>query len=294
MENEKRRKRVEAAEKTAEGRGLLRAGKYEEAIRLFDEAIAIDPDFARPRGYREEAQRKLSGEAKGVPPEAQVMKSEEAAVPVKLTIEYPERLSRLLLFFKWLLVIPPAIVAGFWGIAAFVVVTIGFFAILFVGRFPRGLFDFVVGYNRFVWRVYAYFPYLLVDHWWPDEYHPLGYEVEYAERLSRGVALVKLLALVLGAILSLINVATTVIFVFAIPAWFIILFTGRYPRGMYNVVVMLFQWVARVTSWQYLLRDEWSLFGTTRTVKIWVLVGVIGSVVLGVLNYVVTFAGSPY
>ena len=63
--------------------------------------------------------------------------AEEAAVPVKLTIPYPERLSRLLLFFKWLFVIPLGIIIAFWSIAAGIALIIAFFAILFVGQFPR-------------------------------------------------------------------------------------------------------------------------------------------------------------
>lgn len=210
--------------------------------------------------------------------------AEEAAVPVRLTIPYPERLSRLLLFFKWLFVIPLWIAAGLWGIAAGIVLVIAFFTILFVGRFPRGLFDFVVDWYRFVLRVTAYFPYLLVDKWSPEEDHPLQFEVEYPERLSRGILLLKFLALISSVVVNLATVAMYIIIIFAIPAWFIILFTGRYPREMYKVAVMLFQWEARIYSWQYLLRDEWSLFGTTRAVKIWVLVGVIGLLVLSILQ----------
>ncbi len=210
----------------------------------------------------------------------------EAAVPVKLTIPYPERLSRLLLFVKWLFVIPLWIVAAILSIGVAIVSFIAFFAILFVGRYPRGLFDFVVYVYRFVLSITAYFPYLLVDQWWPDENHPLQYEVEYPERLSRGILFLKLLSGLLGVVGGLVSVASLVIFVFAIPAWFIILFTGRYPRGMYDVAVRLYQWLARVDSWQYLLRDEWSLFGTTGTVKVWVIIGIIVFTILGILQWV--------
>ncbi len=210
--------------------------------------------------------------------------TEEAAVPVRLTVAYPERLSRLLIFVKWLFVIPLWIVAGLWGIAAFIVEVIAFFAILFVGRFPRGLFDFIVDWLRFVYRVSAYFPCLLVDKWSPEEDHPLQFEVEYPERLSRGILLLKLLSGLFGVVGSLAVMAIYIIIILAIPAWFIILFTARYPRGIYNVAVMLFQWSARVYCWQCLIRDDWSLFGTTRTVRIWVVVGVIGYVLLSILQ----------
>lgn len=227
-----------------------------------------------------------------------IISAEEAAVPVKLTIPYPERLSRILLFFKWLFVIPLMIIIVFWSIAAEIVLVIAFFAILFVGRFPRGLFDFVAHWFRFIFRVTSYFPYLLVDEWWPEEDHPLQFEVDYPERLSRGILLLKFLLLVLGVVVNLAGVVSCIIILFAIPAWFIILFTGRYPKGMYKMAVMLFQWEARVYSWQYLLRDEWSLFGTTSTVKILVLVGVIAFVLLfflQILSYVIMiFTGSYY
>ena len=82
------------------------------------------------------------------------------ASPVKFTIEYPEKLSRGILllktFFGWLYVlIPHGIALAFYGIAAFFVMIIAWFAILFTGKFPRGMFDFVVGYYRWNNRVNA-------------------------------------------------------------------------------------------------------------------------------------------
>lgn len=219
---------------------------------------------------------------------ASAISPEEAALPVQLTIDYPERLSRLLLFFKWLFVLPVAFLAGIYSIGAAIASIIALFAILFVGRYPRGLFDFIVGYYRFVLRMTAYFPYLLVDHWWPDESHPLQYEVEYPEKLSRSFLIIKLLAGWLAIVSDMVGLVSLVIFVFAIPAWFIILFTGRYPRGMYNIAVMLYQWTARIDSWQLLLRDEWSLFGTTQRVQMLVWIGIAVSVVWTLYDW---FAG---
>ena len=209
----------------------------------------------------------------------------EASLPIQLTIDYPEKLSRWLLFFKWLFVIIPAIIIFFWGIAVAAVLVIVFLAVLFIGRFPRGLFDFVVEWYRHYLRVSAYFPYLLVDTWWPgDDHHPLQFEVEYPEKLSRGIVILKLISAISEIVGCLVICVSSVIFLFAIPAWFIILFTGKYPRGMYNVAVMLYQWVARVDSWQILLRDEWSLFGTTRTVKVLVIIGVIVALIVFALQ----------
>ncbi len=81
--------------------------------------------------------------------------------PVKFTIDYPEKLSRLTLllktFFGWLYVlIPHGIILCLYGIALIFTTIIAWFAILFTGKYPRGLFDFAVGYQRWSNRVNAY------------------------------------------------------------------------------------------------------------------------------------------
>ena len=91
--------------------------------------------------------------------------------PVTFNIEYPEKLSRALLILKvlfgWLYVgIPHGIMLFFYGIAAYVVLIISFFAILFTGKYPRGMFDFIVGYQRWTNNVNAYI-YLMRDEYPP-------------------------------------------------------------------------------------------------------------------------------
>ena len=97
------------------------------------------------------------------------------AYPVTLTVEYPERLSRgwvlLKVFFGWLYVgIPHGIILGLYGIAVSIVTFIAFWAILFTGKFPKGMFDFVVGYMRWSLNVSAYMGLLR------DEYPPFSGE----------------------------------------------------------------------------------------------------------------------
>ena len=87
--------------------------------------------------------------------------------PVTLDVEYREDLSRWMIFVKWLLAIPHFIVLAFLGIVAYVLVFIAFFAILFTGRYPRGLFDFVVGTARWAVRVNAYAVWLMTDRYPP-------------------------------------------------------------------------------------------------------------------------------
>ena len=78
--------------------------------------------------------------------------------PVRFNIDYPPdgQIARWRPFFAWVPVIPQLFIAYFAGLAAYVCVVIGFFAILFTKQFPRGLFDFVVNAIRFQTRANAY------------------------------------------------------------------------------------------------------------------------------------------
>ena len=99
--------------------------------------------------------------------------------PTSLSIEYPEKLSRglalLKFFLGWAYVgIPHGIVLWLYGIAVGVVTLIAFLIILFTGKYPKGMFDFVVGYYRWSWRVNAYVSFLR------DEYPPFSGSSEIA------------------------------------------------------------------------------------------------------------------
>jgi len=92
---------------------------------------------------------------------------EPGQYPVTYELDQPEELSRWLIFVKWLLIIPHLIVLLFVWLAATVVVFIAFFAILFTGRYPRGMFDFLVGAMRWSLRVNAYGQWLQTDRYPP-------------------------------------------------------------------------------------------------------------------------------
>jgi hypothetical protein len=93
---------------------------------------------------------------------------------VRLQVNYPNaetELARGMPLVKWFLAIPHYVLLLFLGIAAFVCVVIAWFAILFTGRYPRSLFDFVVGVQRWALRVVAY-AFILVT----DRYPPFSLE----------------------------------------------------------------------------------------------------------------------
>jgi len=122
---------------------ILFTGRYPKA--LFDLAVVYFRWSARATAYLALLRDEYPPFGGGSP-----------EYPVRVEIEYPEKLSRLLIFVKWLLAIPHIIILGLLGLVGFVVYVIAWFAILFTGRFPRSMFDFLVGIGRWYLRVYAY------------------------------------------------------------------------------------------------------------------------------------------
>ena len=208
------------------------------------------------------------------------------AYPATVTGALDDGLSPVLWLIKWFLAIPHCIVLAFlW--AAFVILTFfAWIAILFTGRYPKGIFDFNVGVMRWTWRVGFYtYSALATDRYPPftlrDVDYPARFDVAYPERLSRGLALVKwwLLAIPHYIIVGLFtsglwawtmgdNVADNavtktgggLISILAIIAAFILLFTGRYPRGLFDLLMGLNRWVLRVGTYAALMHDDYPPF----------------------------------
>lgn len=210
----------------------------------------------------------------------------EGPYPLVLTGAAEPESGRWLWLVKWLLIIPHVIVLAFL-LAAFVLLTIvAFFAILFTGRYPRSIFDFNVGVMRWGWRV-AYYSYSVLG---TDSYPPFTLEevadypahlhVEYPEELSRGLVLVKwwLLAiphyLIVGVLTSGLVWWTTelgesdaaaragggLIGVLVFVAALVLAVTGRYPGGLYDLIMGLNRWVYRVWAYAGLMTDEYPPF----------------------------------
>ena len=181
--------------------------------------------------------------------------------PLRYDVEYPEELSRWLIFVKWLLAFPHFIILYLLGIASSVVGFIAFFAILFTKRYPQGLFDFVVNVNRWGANVGAYTG-LFRDEYPPFSWEPgqyaVTYEVDYPEELNRWLPLIKWL-LAIPHVIVLLLLFIAIYFVYII-AFFAILFTKRFPRGLFDFTVGVHRWNYRVSAYTALLRDEYPPF----------------------------------
>jgi Domain of unknown function (DUF4389) len=183
--------------------------------------------------------------------------------PVRLEIDYPDRLSRLLIFVKWLLAIPHIIALYVLGIIAWFVLLISFFAVLFTRRYPESLFNYLVGFERWRARLGAYLllqtdrypPFTLAD----DPAYPVRLAVDYP---AAGIARWRPIVNWLLAIPALIGAAVIGIVAYfaSIIAWFAILFTGSYPQGLFNVVTIGFRWSARCTIFIYWMTEAYPPF----------------------------------
>jgi hypothetical protein len=178
--------------------------------------------------------------------------------PVGFDVEYPGRLSRWRIFVKWLLAIPHLIIVYLLLAVAGVLQFIAFFAILFTKKWPRGLFDFTVQIYRWSFNTTAYAILLLRDEYPPfsgdaGEY-PLVLEVEYREDLSRWQIFVKWLLVIPHLII--LTVLFIGVFFAVIIAFFAILFTGRYPRGIFEFVVGTMRWMIRVQAYSHWLMTD--------------------------------------
>lgn len=207
-----------------------------------------------------------------------------AVSPVRLEGTLDAAISPGLWLIKWLLLIPHLVCLAFLWFMFYLLTIVAFFAILITGRYPRPVFDLNLGVLRWSWRVgfYGYSalgtdrypPFTLGEA--PD--YPARLDVEYPETLSRGLVLVKwwllaiphyaVLALFLGtgtygsrwAGLGVFSFGTGLVLLLAVFAGVAVLFTRRYPPGIFDFLLGMDRWVTRVVVYVSLMTDVYPPF----------------------------------
>jgi len=216
------------------------------------------------------------------------MTANRTPYPVRVDASMEPSASRGLWLVKWLLLVPHFVVLFFLWMAFLVVSVVAFFAILITARYPRPLFEFNVGVLRWSWRVnyYGYGalgtdrypPFTLAEV--PD--YPAHLDVAYPERLSRGLVLVKwwllaipqyiVVSILVGGGLYLGSRSMTdngwnggvefggLVGLLVLIAGIVLLFTARYPKPLYDLVLGMDRWSLRVAAYAGLMTDVYPPF----------------------------------
>ncbi|MDE2791002.1 MAG: DUF4389 domain-containing protein [Paracoccaceae bacterium] len=201
--------------------------------------------------------------------------SDTDTYPVRLTIDYPEKMDRVTTLVRLITVLPILVILGLasgWvatdsggqNLVGLLYIAVALM-IVFCQRYPRWWFDFIRELARFTGRVFCYL--LLLTDRYPSTVDEQSYhlEIDYPDvksDLNRWMPLIKwLLALPHYVILVFLGVATIIV---TIVAWFAILITGSYPRPLFDFTVGVFRWSARVMGYAFwLVTDQYPPFRMT-------------------------------
>jgi Domain of unknown function (DUF4389) len=185
------------------------------------------------------------------------------AYPVQVDARRQDEYHRFLPLVKWLLAFPHYIVLFFLVIGVFFAKIIAFFAVLFTGRYPRGIFDFVLGVLRWSWRVTAYV-YLLRDEYPPfslddDPSYPAALEIEYPEDgIDNWRPLVQWLLIIPYAIVA--GLLASLAGIVALIGVFVILFTKELPDGMFKLILIPYRWQFRSSAYMLFMVKRYPPF----------------------------------
>jgi len=187
------------------------------------------------------------------------MDAAAAVYPVTLEVDYPERQSRWKTLLRLFLAIPVLVFAALLLIASYAIAIATWIAIVVRGRIPGWMFDFQV--KLMDWQVRAFSYTLLLTDTYPafEGPYPARFDAEYPKRLSRWKVLIwkYITAVPHSIVLEFLWIGA---FLAVIAAWFWILFTGRFPKGLHGYIVGVGRWQLRVQAYMLSLTDEFPPF----------------------------------
>ena len=188
--------------------------------------------------------------------------------PVTFEADYIQGRSRLTAFFRLILAIPLAIWLYLYSLIAWVAVLIAWFAIVIMGRYPEGLYGFVASFTRFLSRFTAYVALL------SDPYPPFGgshdpaypVRMQFAGPLERYSRLKTFFRIILAIPIAILRyVMNLLLEVGAVAAWFVIVITGKMPRGLFDLMVLANSYIARSDAYLFLLTETYPPFQDQQT-----------------------------
>ena len=176
--------------------------------------------------------------------------------PVRLNIPYPESLSRWKIFLKGFMVVPNVIVLCFVLLGFSITTFLAWWAVLFTGKYPKGLFAFGESTLRWTMNVQAYM-WLLRDEYPPFSgaagKYPVEFSIQYPDRMSRILMLFKWLTVIPSVLVF--DIFGLVGDIGLLVAWWAILITGNMPRGIHSFLTGLLRMSGRIIAYSALLTD---------------------------------------
>ena len=184
--------------------------------------------------------------------------------PVELIGEYDEKVNRLLWLIKWILLIPHFIVLWLFSLPTILTTPVSWLAVVILGRYPTFLWTYHSGLLRWNWRV-NFYSYGAGN---TDQYPPFslqsrdGYpadlEIEFPETISRVTAFFRWILIIPHWIIA--GVLAEIVGILVFVALVILLVTGRYPEGVFHIIMGINRWIYRVHAYGWLLVDEYPPF----------------------------------
>lgn len=177
--------------------------------------------------------------------------------------DHQEQRSRLTTFFRFLTLIPPVFWLAIYGLGAFFVTVYAWFVLLFTAQFPTGAYEFLVKFQRYSAKVNSY-GFLITDAFpgfsgSADEPYASHLLIgPPKERYSRAKVFFRFILYIPFYIVA--YVLTLVGEIAAIVAWFVIVVTGKQPKGLQDALTFCVGYIVRTQVWYGLLTEDWPKF----------------------------------